>query len=149
MDFTEYDTRVAGYAVIVDPADRVLLSWWNGEARPELAAWSLPGGGIEFAEAVEDGVVREVHEESGYHVELTGFLGTSTWIDTERPRPRKGVRLFYTARIVGGTLGTTEVAGSTDRAEWLPRAEVDALPSVADVVTIGLDLLAARATPPA
>lgn len=53
MDFTDYDTRVAGYAVIVDADDRVLTTWWNGEARPELANWSLPGGGIEFDEAIE------------------------------------------------------------------------------------------------
>ena len=141
MDFTDYDTRVAGYAVVVDADDRVLTTWWNGEARPELANWSLPGGGIEFDEAIEDGIIREVYEESGYRVELTGFLGTSTWINTEHPRPRKGVRLFYTARIIGGTLGTTEVGGSTDRAEWFPRAEVPALASVSDVLEIGLALL--------
>ncbi len=147
MDFTEYDTRIAGYAIMVDADDRILLTWFNGHGDPAHAAWSLPGGGIEFDEAVEDGVVREVYEESGYHVELTGFLGTSTWINTEHPRPRKGVRLFYTARIVGGTLGTTEVGGSTDVAQWFPRADVGAMASVSDVVAIAVELLAGQNPP--
>lgn len=141
MDFTEYNTRVAAYAVILDLDDRLLLTWWNGESRPDLARWSLPGGGVEYEEAVEDAVIREVYEESGYHVELTGFLGTSSWIDPEPTPPRKGVRLLYTARVTGGTLGTTEVGGSTDRAVWFPRADVGTLSPVADVVTLGLDLL--------
>ena len=146
MEFTKYDTRVAGYAVIVDPADRVLLSWWNGESMPERAAWSLPGGGIEFDEAVEDGVVREVYEETGYRVELTGFLGTSAFIVPDRePRPFKGLRLIYTARITGGTLGTVEVGGSTARAEWVPLADLDAV-THADVVEVGVQLWRAAGT---
>lgn len=146
MKFTEYDTRVAGYAVIVDPADRVLLTWWNGESTPERAAWSPPGGGIEFDEAIEDGVVREVYEETGYRVELTGFLGTSTFIVPDRrPRPFKGLRLIYTARITGGTLGTVEVGGSTDRADWLPLADLDAV-THADVVEVGVQLWRAAGT---
>ena len=46
LEFVDYDTRVAAYAVIVD-GDRILLSWWNGEghgdARPgrcPVAAWT-------------------------------------------------------------------------------------------------------------
>lgn len=122
LNFTEYDTRVAAYAVIVD--DRgILLSWWNGGAHPERAAWTLPGGGVDFAEQIEDAVIREVREETGYDAELVDFLMTdSTWAmdDADRGRPFKAVRIVYVARIVGGTLGTLEVDGSTDRAEWVP-----------------------------
>ena len=30
MHFSEYDTRFAGYAVIVNDDDEILLSWFNG-----------------------------------------------------------------------------------------------------------------------
>ena len=33
-----------------------------------------PGGGIDFDEAILDGVVREVFEETGYHVEPGALL---------------------------------------------------------------------------
>ena len=67
VEFTEYHTRLAAYALIVDDQDRALLAWWNGEGH-SAPAWSLPGGGIEFEESIRDGLVREVYEETGYHV---------------------------------------------------------------------------------
>ncbi len=140
MHFSEYDTRLAAYAVIVDAEHRILLSWWNGGDQPERASWSLPGGGVEFDEAVEDAVVREVYEETGYHCELTGFLTTSSYTvaaSWSTGRPLKGVRLIYTARIVGGTLGTVEVGGSTDRAAWLPLEEAEG--AAGELVGAGID----------
>ena len=51
LEFYDYDTRVAAYAVIVE-GDRILLSWWNGEGRGGQA-WSLPGGGVDLPESPE------------------------------------------------------------------------------------------------
>lgn len=132
MRFNEYSTRTAAYAVIVHD-DRVLLSYWNGEKRPEKAAWSLPGGGIDYGEQVEAGLLREIYEETGYEAHITGFLMTHsyTWGDEGDGRPAKAVRLVYTADIIGGTLGTVEVGGSTDRAEWIPLSEVRDIDQVA------------------
>jgi 8-oxo-dGTP diphosphatase len=44
VDFTEYDTRLAAYALIVDDRERILLTWYNGKGRGE-PGWTLPGGG--------------------------------------------------------------------------------------------------------
>ena len=49
LEFFDYDTRIAAYAVVVD-GDRLLLSWWNGEQVGE-PQWSLPGGGVDLAES--------------------------------------------------------------------------------------------------
>lgn len=59
MDFTDYDLRLAGYAVVVDAESRILLSWYNGGGR-SAPGWTLPGGGVEYAESVEEAVIREV-----------------------------------------------------------------------------------------
>ncbi len=116
LHFTEYDTRLAGYAVITRE-DTILLTWFNG-AKP---CWSLPGGGIEFDESIEEGVIREAKEESGYDIVLGTLLGTHSFtdVDPDRARPFKSVRIFYSAEITGGTLGTLEVGGTTDYAEWV------------------------------
>lgn len=144
VHFTEFDLRLAAYAVIVDDADRILLTWYNGEGRGD-PCWSLPGGGVEFDESIEDAVVREVLEETGYHVRLGPPLTTHSWWTTDAGpgrRPYKSARVLFTATITGGELGTLEVGGTTDRADWVPIAEV-AGTEHADIVTVGIEAVRA------
>jgi 8-oxo-dGTP diphosphatase len=136
MEFTDYHTRLAAYALLVDERDRVLLAWWNGEGHSD-PAWSLPGGGIEFDESISAGLVREVFEETGYAVEPGALLAEDFL--TGRGRTFEGwfrsQRFVFEAVITGGELGTTEVDGSTDRAAWVPLAELGDQPrtSIVDV----------------
>jgi 8-oxo-dGTP diphosphatase len=129
LEFTDYDTRLAAYAVIVDDQDRVLLALWN---EPEVPLWTLPGGGVDLHETAEEGAVREVREESGYDVELDGLLGVHTLVlpPEKRILPsdrwQKNVRVVFRAHVVGGEL-TDELDGSTDEARWIPLAEVPGL----------------------
>jgi ADP-ribose pyrophosphatase YjhB (NUDIX family) len=46
---------------------------------PGLGKWDVPGGFCEAEEHPEDTVVREVREETGLEVVVTGFLGM--WLD--------------------------------------------------------------------
>jgi len=141
LEFFDYDTRVAAYAVIVE-GDRILLSWWNGEGHGE-PKWSLPGGGVDLPETAEQGMVREVREETGFDVEATGLLAVDSHIVApaerllETDRWARHLRIIHTARVVGGSLGTLEVGGSTDYAEWLPITSVPDLPR-AGIVEVGL-----------
>jgi 8-oxo-dGTP diphosphatase len=132
--YTEYDTRLAAYAVIVRDG-RLLLALWSEQGR-----WTLPGGGVELHETVEEGAVREVREETGYDVRLTGLLGIETDVfaaaertqDTDRPL--KAVRVFFSAEIVGGRL-TAEADGTTDEARWFPLTQIADLNTVSMVET--------------
>ena len=145
MDFREYDTRLAAYALIVDDQERVLLASWNEPAEPQ---WTMPGGGVELHETPAEGAIRELREETGYDVELLQVLGVDTHVipaqDRIEPpgRPLKSVRVIYDARIVGGEL-RHEVDGTTDEARWIPLSEVPSLPRVS-LVDAALALLPAR-----
>ena len=59
-------------AVVVD-AGRLLLVH-----RADNDLWALPGGGHEVGESIEDTVVREVKEETGMDVQVTGLVGLYT-----------------------------------------------------------------------
>jgi 8-oxo-dGTP diphosphatase len=141
--YTEYDTRLAAYAVIRDDRDRILLALWN---EAEQKRWTLPGGGVELVETVEEGAVREVLEETGYDVRLDGLLGVDSTVFTPAQRsngsqrPLKAVRVVFAATVTGGEL-TAEVDGTTDEARWIPIAEVTALPRVS-LVDVALGYLA-------
>jgi 8-oxo-dGTP diphosphatase len=141
LHHTEYDTRLGSYAVIVDEQDRLLLALWNESGVPR---WTLPGGGVELMETVEEAAVREVREETGYDVALGRLLGVDTHVvppqerTTDRGRFYKGVRVVFEAAVIGGDL-RNEVDGSTDEARWFPLSEVPELPHV-DLVDIALQM---------
>src|SRR6478752_2789302 len=109
LEFTDYDTRLAAYAVIVDDRDRVLLALWN---EPDEPLWTLPGGGVDLHESAEEGAVREAREETGYDVALGRLLGVATLVvPPERRVGRPGrerwlrhVHVAYAATVTGGEL---------------------------------------------
>lgn len=121
----DFQWRPASYALITKQ-DEVLLSLWESSIG---SFWTLPGGGIEFDEQPDAACVREVWEETGYNVALTGFLSASTHvIPTEKRvpgkyRPLQILRLFYTAEIVSGFL-RPEVGGSSTDAAWVPISQL-------------------------
>lgn len=132
---------MAAYAVCVRD-DRILLA--RSPAPDGTPEWVLPGGGMEHGEDPLDTVVRELDEETGYRVEVTGLLG----MDSSRhvfpreglrgPVDHHGLRIVYEGRIVGGAL-RNEVGGSTDLAAWHDLADVPALTRVR-LVDIALKL---------
>jgi ADP-ribose pyrophosphatase YjhB (NUDIX family) len=125
MEYTDYDTRLAAYGVVTD-GGRVLLARLRV---PEAGTWTLPGGGVEFDETVEQAVVREVREETGYESVCGQLLGIRHHIvPVERRmhatgRPMKAVQVVFRVEITGGAL-RNELDGSTDEAAWVPLADL-------------------------
>jgi ADP-ribose pyrophosphatase YjhB (NUDIX family) len=70
--------RQAARAVVLDPADRILLVRFQFAAR---TVWATPGGGIDHGETHEQAIVRELAEEAGLEeVELGPWIWTRTHV---------------------------------------------------------------------
>jgi ADP-ribose pyrophosphatase YjhB (NUDIX family) len=94
---------VATSAIVTDSQGRILL-----QRRADSGNWALPGGAMEMRESLTDSVVREVREETGYDIEVTGLIGTYTdprhiiaYTDGE---VRRQFNICYTVKITGGDL---------------------------------------------
>ncbi|MFN8189319.1 MAG: (deoxy)nucleoside triphosphate pyrophosphohydrolase [Nocardioidaceae bacterium] len=104
-------TDVVGAAILRD--GRVLAA---RRTTPPAAAgrWELPGGKVEPGEDAGDAVVREVAEELGCEVEVTGWLPGRSAIAT-------GLDLVVAlARITDGEPSPVE----HDQVRWLTAAEL-------------------------
>ncbi|MGW0082395.1 NUDIX domain-containing protein [Streptomyces sp. NPDC003393] len=98
---------VAASAVVTDEAGRILL-----QRRRDNGLWALPGGGMEMDDSLPGTAVREVKEETGLDVEITGLVGTYTdprhviaYTDGE---VRRQFNVCFTARITGGELALSD-----------------------------------------
>jgi 8-oxo-dGTP diphosphatase len=121
VDHVLPQTRVGAYVVCVRDGALLLSRFARG------GRWTLPGGGLDHGERPEDAAVREVEEETGYRIVLGKLIGVDSthWARTHdgSPLDMHALRILYTGEVVGGTL-RYEIGGSTDRAEWVPLAEV-------------------------
>ncbi|CAM5522201.1 NUDIX hydrolase [Streptomyces abikoensis] len=114
---------VAASAVVTDDEGRILM-----QRRADSGLWALPGGGMEMGESLIGAVVREVREETGLDVEVTGLVGTYTdprhVIAYSDGEVRRQFNICFTARIVGGSLAVS------DESTALRFVTADAIPSL-------------------
>ena len=83
-------------ALVTNEKGEILLvnSPWRG--------WEYPGGLIEPGETFQEALHREVREESGVEIEITGFVGICKNIE------HNIVNIDFTARYLSGDLRTSE-----------------------------------------
>jgi ADP-ribose pyrophosphatase YjhB (NUDIX family) len=126
-------------AAIFDASSRLLLIQRLSE--PEAGTWGLPGGKIDFGEPARETARREILEELGIEIEVTGLACISEILD--QGDGRHWVSPIFFARVVSGTprLMEPEKHGGFG---WYA---LDALPP--QLTTPTLALLASLETAPA
>lgn len=79
--------------------------------------WSLPGGKVELDETLIEATIREVHEETGYLVEVGKLLA----VNESKLTSRNHHALFFTfeAHIIGG-LEEIALPDEINNIEWVP-----------------------------
>ncbi|GAA1525989.1 NUDIX domain-containing protein [Actinomadura kijaniata] len=115
---------VAASAVVTNENGDVLM-----QRRADSGLWALPGGGMEMSDSLPGTAVREVKEETGYDVEITGLIGTYTdprhVIAYSDGEVRRQFNVCFRARLVGGEL---RVSDESLEVRWVPEDELEALP---------------------
>jgi ADP-ribose pyrophosphatase YjhB (NUDIX family) len=116
---TGYATPKLGVrAAVFDPEGRILMVRETADQN----RWTLPGGWADVNQTPAQSVVREVFEESGYHVRAVKLA--AVWDRSKHTHPPTAfsvVRMFFVCALVGGSpktsLETSEVA-------WFAEADV-------------------------
>lgn len=90
---------------------------------------ALPGGGMDLGESITQAAVREVKEETGIDVKITGLVGIYTnpkhLIEyTSDGEVRQEFSIVFTAEPTGGTATTNDEASEV---VWLDPDELDGL----------------------
>ena len=120
-------TRIAAAGAIVrDDRDRLLLVRRGRE--PGRGLWSIPGGRVEPGEGAREAAVREVEEETGVRVVVTGLAGF-----VERPGPDDVVYEIedFFARVEPGTDPHRLAPGDdAEDAQWFPVNRIEGLDCV-------------------
>lgn len=114
---------VAGVGAIVLQQDAVLLVRRGNE--PQKGLWSVPGGALELGESLQQGVQREVLEETGLEVRVLEFVEVLERIMTDDSGAVEYhyVLLDYLCEPVGGALSAGDDAAE---AVWVSRADLSA-----------------------
>ncbi len=92
--------------------------------------WEFPGGKIEEGEAAEDAVAREIREELGAEIKVTGFLTT---VEYDYPNFHLSMDCFWAELEEGSKMTLLE----HEAAKWLSPDELDTvdwLPADVEVV---------------
>jgi len=130
--------RIGAYG-ICRRHDEVLVVRASSRTAVE-GSWFLPGGGLEFGEAPETAVLRELAEETG----LTGREPRLAMVTTDVRGRDDGtavftIRLIYDVEVRDTGALTPERHGTSDEARWVHLEEVAALGAMPYVlVALGL-----------
>jgi ADP-ribose pyrophosphatase YjhB (NUDIX family) len=132
MNTTTPMHSVSVAAIITDDHDRALLL-----QRADNGHWEPPGGVLELGETIEEGLRREVLEETGLKIEpvaLTGVYKNMTG---------GIIALVFRCKITGGQLAANDEASSF---HWASEADVHDLASEAYAVRV-LDAIRTERAP--
>ncbi len=110
-------------AVIEDKAGRILLvkhtpergGFWQGK-------WICPGGELELGETIEEGIKREVREETQLEIDLvTPLYPFDRIVRSNSETTLHVIYIDYLARVIGGGL---KVGSDVGEAIWVEKERI-------------------------
>ncbi len=110
MDYVKYIRGLVGNnkimmnaaaCIVLNEQDEILL-----QLRGDDHFWGLPGGIMEMGERPTETTKREVLEETGYHIEITNYLGDYHNFDKHWPGGDSAhiICFIFTGKIISGEM---------------------------------------------
>ncbi|MEO8691778.1 MAG: NUDIX domain-containing protein [Candidatus Saccharimonas sp.] len=96
---------------IISYENRILLLQRSKRNSNNPGLWEFAGGKVEAGEGIDDGLTREVYEETGLSIELSPppvHAEVRTILDAGKYQGRLYVALFYTAQKLAGELAISD-----------------------------------------
>jgi len=114
---------IAVSAFVLDDAGRLLMI-----RRTDNDLYAIPGGQLELGETLAQAAVRELQEETGVTVEVTGVIGLYSNPDHviayDDGEVRQEFSICFRARPLGGELRTSN---ESKEVHWVERGRLDEL----------------------
>ncbi|MGW1676623.1 NUDIX hydrolase [Saccharopolyspora sp. NPDC002376] len=93
--------------------------------RTDNGLWTVPGGAQDLGETTREAVIREVEEETGITIEVTGIVGIYSdprhVIAYDDGEVRQEFSIAFRAKPESGELRTSS---ESRRVEWVPRERI-------------------------
>lgn len=120
--------RPSVYGIVVKEG-KILVSKQFGDK------YDLPGGGLDLGELPEDGVIREVKEETGIDVRSPQLIGfENSFFQSSHSKQNESyhcIMLYFVCEYSGGELSTDgfdeDEVKYAELAEWVPMESLDTL----------------------
>ncbi|MGY4100496.1 NUDIX hydrolase [Nocardia sp. R16R-3T] len=135
---TPNSIKVAVSALVRDDLGRILMIH-----RTDNDKYSIPGGGLEAGETIAEAVIREVKEETGIDVQVTGLIGVFSnpehVIAYDDGEVRQEFSICFYADPIGGYLQTSN---ESKEVKWVAPDDLSALdihPSITLRIKQGLN----------
>lgn len=109
-------------AICINNRNEVLMVLQGKQEEEKL--WSVPSGGLEEGETLEECCIREVWEETGYEIEVVEKVHEKIGITFGVP-----VQVhYYIVKIIGGEQKIQDPDGLIYRIEWKKLEELATIP---------------------
>ena len=105
MEYTHF-VSVAG--LVCNDKDEILM------VESPRRGWEYPGGMVEPGESLQGALIREIKEEAGVDVEITGFIGICKNVQKDV------VNIDFSCKYLGGEL---TISDESLRVKWVKKDE--------------------------
>lgn len=118
-------------SLVLDNEGRCLLLKRSMSSKGNPGKWDLPGGKMDDCECFDEALIREVCEETGLDISMTGLVGSAE----SESETRKIVYLIMESRCLSGS--QVRLSDEHDEYAWVERRELgsmDVVPQLRSVV---------------